>query len=102
MGSGKSTILKKVKKSGIKVIDCDYEIHQIINSNKNFHLFLKDLFVNLDYCDKAGIPDRQKIATIIFDTNIKSNDLSSKISVDGNFLQRAYDFIWYDKTNKLD
>ena len=70
MGSGKSTILKKVKKSGIKVIDCDYEIHQIINSNKNFHLFLKDLFVNLDYCDKAGIPDRQKIATIIFDTNI--------------------------------
>ncbi len=75
IGTGKSTVCKVFETLGIPVFYADAESKRLLNENLAVHAGLRKIFGEEIFT--SGIPDRKKIADIVFHDRSKLNELNA-------------------------
>lgn len=76
MGAGKSTVLKYFQSLGAEILDADDIVHNLYQENLLLHEKLTKRW-GTGILDNKSLPDRQKIATIVFQSENELKWLNS-------------------------
>ena len=79
IGSGKSTVSNIIRKYNLSVYDADVESKKILSKNTQGYYKCIELFPNI--LDNDSNIDRKKLAKIIFNDNVKKNQLEEIIGL---------------------
>jgi len=73
LATGKSTVLKLLKRKGVKVFDADEKIHSYYRNKKS--LVCKKIRVAFPECLRGGLVLRKKLGSIVFSNKSKLKEL---------------------------